>query len=64
MKKVLQGDVSFYVRNLDLISLRQKYNYKKHEGKHDRNRWTQTSAGRARGDTIPNYRGIYQLGPD
>jgi hypothetical protein len=31
--------------NVDLISLKWKYIYKEHEGKHDRIRWTQTSAG-------------------
>jgi hypothetical protein len=28
-----QGDVSVYVKNVDLISLRQKNNYMEHEGK-------------------------------
>jgi hypothetical protein len=44
-KKVHQGDVSAYVENADLISLRQTYNYKEHEGKNDKNRRMQTSAG-------------------
>jgi hypothetical protein len=43
-KKMHQGHVSFYVKNVDLISLRQKYDYKEHEGKNDKNRPTQTSA--------------------
>jgi hypothetical protein len=30
-ENVREGDVSFYVMNVDLISLRQKYNYKEHE---------------------------------
>jgi hypothetical protein len=44
-KKVHQGDVSAYVGNVDLISLRQKYNYREHEKKNDKNRPTQTSVG-------------------
>jgi hypothetical protein len=31
--KVRENDVSFYVNNVGLISLRQKYNCKKHEGR-------------------------------
>jgi hypothetical protein len=31
-EKVHQSDVSVYVKNADLISPRQKYNYKEHEG--------------------------------
>jgi hypothetical protein len=31
-KKVHPGDVSLFIKNVDLISLRQKYNYMKHEG--------------------------------
>jgi hypothetical protein len=45
LKKVHQGDVSVYVENVDLISLRQKYKYKKHGGRNDKNRRMQTSAG-------------------
>jgi hypothetical protein len=44
-KKVHQGNVSAYVENVDLISLRQMYNYREHEGKNDKNRGAQTSAG-------------------
>jgi hypothetical protein len=44
-KKVHQGDVSFYVRNVDLIPLMQKYKYKEHEGNNDRNKRTQISSG-------------------
>jgi hypothetical protein len=29
--------MSAYVENVDLISLRQTYNYREHEGKNDRN---------------------------
>jgi hypothetical protein len=36
-KEVHQVAVSFYVKNVDLISLRQKYNYKEYEGENDRN---------------------------
>jgi hypothetical protein len=35
MKKVHQGHVSGYVNNVDLIYLRQKYNYEEYEGKND-----------------------------
>jgi hypothetical protein len=38
---VHQGDVSVYVEDVDLIYLRRKYNYKKHEGKTDKNTRTQ-----------------------
>jgi hypothetical protein len=44
-KNVSQGDVSFYVKNADLISLKQYYNYTEYEGKNDKNRQLQTSAG-------------------
>jgi hypothetical protein len=44
-KKVHQGDVSFYIKNVDLISLKQKYNHENTMEKNDRNRRTQTSAG-------------------
>jgi hypothetical protein len=44
-KKVHQGDISAYVENADLISLRRTCNYSEHEGKNDKNRRTQTSAG-------------------
>jgi hypothetical protein len=43
-KKVHEGDVSAYVENVDLISPRQLYNYKEHEGKNDKYRRTQISA--------------------
>jgi hypothetical protein len=43
--KMHEGDVSAYVENVDVISLRQTYNYREHEGKNDKNRRTQTSAG-------------------
>jgi hypothetical protein len=38
-------------------------------GKNDKNRWMQTSAGCAQAgisqsDWVPNYRGIFQFGPD
>jgi hypothetical protein len=46
LKKYLhQGDVSAYVEHVDLISRRQTYNYREHEGKDIKNRRTQTSAG-------------------
>jgi hypothetical protein len=32
-KKVHQSDVSAYVENVEVISVRQTYNYKEHEGK-------------------------------
>jgi hypothetical protein len=38
-----QNDVSFHVKNVDLISLRQKC--MEYEGKNDKNRRTQTSTG-------------------
>jgi hypothetical protein len=44
-KKVHQDHVSVYVKNVDLLSLRQQYKYMEHEGKNDKNRRTQTSAG-------------------
>jgi hypothetical protein len=37
---VHQGHVSVYVKNVDLISPRQQYKYKEHEGKKDKNRRT------------------------
>jgi hypothetical protein len=36
-KEVHQGDVYAYVENVDLISLRQTYNYREREGKSDKN---------------------------
>lgn len=32
-KEVHEGDVSFYIKNVDLTYLRQKYNYKEYKGK-------------------------------
>jgi hypothetical protein len=69
-KKAHQDDVSFYVKNVDLISLRQKYKYKEHEGK-----MTETDRckllldalkliGISGRDRVPDYRGVFQLGPD
>jgi hypothetical protein len=43
-KKVHQGDVSAYVENVYVNSLRQPYNYKEREGKNDKNRRMKTSA--------------------
>jgi hypothetical protein len=41
-----QGDVSVYVKNVDLISLRKKYNYMEHEGKTTETDGTQISTRR------------------
>jgi hypothetical protein len=38
-KKVHQGYVSVYVKNVDLMSPGQQYKYMEHEGKNDKNRW-------------------------
>jgi hypothetical protein len=65
-----QGDVSVYVKNLDLISLRQQYKYMENERKNNRNRERELLVdalkltGIGRRDRIPNYRGIFQRGPD
>jgi hypothetical protein len=56
--------------NVDLISLRQKYNYREHEGttiKTDGRKLLLDALkhfGISRCDRILNYRGIFQLGPD
>jgi hypothetical protein len=42
-KKIHQGDVSVYVENVDIISVRQMY--KEPEGKHDKKRRAQTFSG-------------------
>jgi hypothetical protein len=61
-KQVHQGDVSEYVENVDLISLRRTYNYREHEGKNDKSKLLLDAlklfgiSGRNR---IPNYRGIF-----
>jgi hypothetical protein len=64
-KKVHEGVVSAYVENVDLISLRQTYNYREQEGK------TIKTEGRkllldalklfdiSGCDRIPNYPGIF-----
>jgi hypothetical protein len=54
-----EGDVSFYIKNVDLTSLRQKYNYKEHDGKIDRNRHkllldAHKLVGISRHDGMPN----------
>jgi hypothetical protein len=36
-KNVHECDVSAYVENVDLISLRRTYNYREHEGKNNKN---------------------------
>jgi hypothetical protein len=65
-----QGDVSLYVKNVDSISLRQKNNYKKHEGKTteaDRRKLLLNAlklVGINGRDKFPDYRGAFQLGPD
>jgi hypothetical protein len=64
---VHQGDASVYVENVRLISLRQKYNYKEHEGKTIETDGSKLlldelkliSIGRR--DRIPNYRGALDL---
>jgi CCR4-NOT transcriptional regulation complex NOT5 subunit len=65
-----QADVSFYVMDVDIISLRQKLNYMEHEGKTietERRKFLLDAlkliviSGR---DRVPNYRGIFQLEPD
>jgi hypothetical protein len=66
---VHQGDVSVYIENVDLIYLRQKYNYKEHE---EEKKTIETDRGKpllnalklvgiSRRDRIPNCRGIFQL---
>jgi hypothetical protein len=65
-----QYDVSFYVKNVDSIYVRQQYNNMKHEG-----RTIKTDGGKllldalkligiSRRDRVPNYRGIFKLGPE
>jgi hypothetical protein len=65
-----QVDVSVYVKNVHLTSLRKNDNYMEHRGK-----TTETDGrkllldtlklvGIAKRDRIPNYRGIFQPGPD
>jgi hypothetical protein len=52
-EKVLQGDVSFNVKNVDLTSLRQKSNCKQYEGENDRNRCAQACWRRETTRRIP-----------
>jgi hypothetical protein len=64
-----QCDVSVYVKNVDLIYLRQKYNYREHEENTIKTGCkllldALKLTGISRRDVIPNYRGIFQLGPD
>jgi hypothetical protein len=66
-QQIHKGDVSFYVKNIDLISLRQKYNYKENEGKNDRNRNkllldALKLVGIGRLHRIQKYLGIFKLG--
>jgi hypothetical protein len=62
-----QGDISVYVKNIDLISLRQKYYYKEHEGKTMEKEGHKLLldglklAGINKRDNIPKYRDISQL---
>jgi hypothetical protein len=67
---VHQRDVYDCVKKADLISLRQKYSYKEHEAKTIGNPGRKLLldvlkfVGITRSDGVPNYRGIFQLGPD
>jgi hypothetical protein len=65
-KKVHQGDVSAYVKTVDLISLVQKYNYKEHEGEDGCELLLDAFklAGTDRTERIPSYRGIFQIVTD
>jgi hypothetical protein len=44
-KKGHHADVSAHAKDVDLISLRQKCNYKGYKGENGRSRWMQISAG-------------------
>jgi hypothetical protein len=66
---VYQGGVSVYIKIVDILSLRQKYKDKEHEEENDKNRRkllldALKLTGISRSDTVPNYRGIFQAGPD
>jgi hypothetical protein len=65
---VHQDDVSFYVKNADLISLRKKHNYKEHEEKSIKTDGRQLLLGALKLDGIGrrdrHYRGIFQHGLD
>jgi hypothetical protein len=69
-KEVHQGDVSFHIKNGDLISLRPKCNYEEHEGKSIEKEGrkllldTLKLVCTGRRDRNPNYTGPSQLGPD
>jgi hypothetical protein len=63
-KKVHPYNVSAYVENVDLISLRQTYNYREHEGRNDKDGRkllldVLKLFGISRRERIPNYRVIY-----
>jgi hypothetical protein len=68
-KKKHQGHVSVNVKNVDLINLRQQDKYMEHEGKYDKNGRKilldpLKVIGISGRDGVPNYRGIFQIGPD
>jgi hypothetical protein len=65
-----QGDVSVYVKIVGLISLRHQYKYMEHEAKNDKTDGRKLLLDAlklidiSRRHGVPNYRGIFQLGPD
>jgi hypothetical protein len=64
-KEVHKDDVSFYVKNVDLIYVREKYSNKEHKGE-----TIETDGSKFLLDAlkvvgrIPIYRDIFQLGRD
>jgi hypothetical protein len=69
-KKIHQDDVSFYIKNVGLIFLRQKYKYKEYEEKNDTTERRKLLldalkfVGISGCDRAPNYQGVLQFGPD
>jgi hypothetical protein len=64
-----QDDVSFYVKNVGLIFLRQKYKYYEYEGKNDTTERRKllldalNLIGINGRDRSPDYQGVFQFGP-
>jgi hypothetical protein len=69
-KEVHQCDVFVYVEDVVLISLRRKISYKEYDGKTIKTdgrkllRDALKFVGISRRDKVPNYLGIFLLGPD
>jgi hypothetical protein len=70
LQRNMHQDVYFYVKNVDLISPRQKCNYMEYEGKNDTTDWRKflqdalKLIGISGRDKVPNCRGKFQLEPD